>query len=271
MPVIEQPDAAARLARLQGARDQAPWARRVQVSRATLWRITQDKWPDAEALRPLARIEGVSLSWLVAGVGAPFAHQVPANERIARALLTSGPTPTAPVFYAVYASGIAPLLLVRTEHDDLGEPGNVKKLPYTWHAVVILRPEVITRRLLDTLRSWPAARGVAVQLDSADEVDAISANERGNYQLFGDDQTPGLLPTEPNGYPDEALEAVARELTLGSGYRVEEPEGIELQQRFDRAHPDQRAAVLTILRGLTPDPPASKDAQPPAPALRFDV
>jgi hypothetical protein len=68
----EATDVAARLAIVLQGRDLYPWGYTVGLNRSAIYRLSKGDLPDPETLIPACRIERLSLSWLLDGIGTPF-------------------------------------------------------------------------------------------------------------------------------------------------------------------------------------------------------
>lgn len=70
----------ARLTHVLGERKPYPWGAEVGLSRGAIHRMLQGDLPDPARLVPMARIEGLSLTWLLTGQGTPYVLHVPASD-----------------------------------------------------------------------------------------------------------------------------------------------------------------------------------------------
>lgn len=242
------------------------WAEQVGLSSGTMNRLKKGQFPDPEKLVPACRIENLSLSWLIDGMGSPYLVHAHADDRsAARTLLDHlQDEPGWHVFVLRSNLGWAPVL-----HQPV-EATTADGTVYRYRAVeviagpcgqetaqVIVAPPTDAAPGLDRGDIGAAARVTYATVDDTTYASVVEGRV-GTHALFGigenisgiaaraqhalTDGYPNAWRTFSLGWPSaEDGEAVTR-LT---------PQQRELLKHYAKLGESDRDAVLRMVRGLT--------------------
>lgn len=231
---------------LQG-RQLYPWGYSVGLSKSAIGRLKNGHFPDPETLIPACRIERMSLSWLLDGLGVPFvvysAETDGAGAVYVREMLRDEPTQQ--VTFVHCALGYCVVLWQPVEvTPSKGEPYH-----YTAVEVIgggVLGPE--TARAVTEFGAWDRLRAVDV---CEEEWAGLTSGRLGNVPLLGPHPERG--PVEPT------YDAVVPASGGGWVHRAQRfwrDTPVDRRIRESRGHyphlGDEDSEVLWIFRGLEP-------------------
>lgn len=235
MPISEHLTVDQRLAFVLQGRAALPWGRSVGLKRSAVGRLKDGHFPDPETLIPACRIERMSLSWLLDGIGVPFcvypAESDGAGAAYLRMLLQDEPSQRitfahCDVGYCVIVS--LPVEVVRAE----GEA-------YRYTAIQVIAGGTLGPETARYLASWG---GNVFQVDTDVALwESLCRGEAGNLPLLGPDLSgkAGLLSNAERYYGRMGSTDVV-------GNRIHESRGLY----GGIGHEDNE--LLWILRGLEP-------------------
>lgn len=239
-----------RLEVVLGDRKIHPWGKRLGMTRGTIQRLKEGSFPDPAKLMPACRVENLSLSWLLFGIGTPYLIQVAVDPGDAMDRLDVLLTDESwSILIAHTDSNWIPVL---HQPAELLLPGG-STLQYRVVQIITGAVKGCEVRLIDRLSR-----------ESKSKVESIELGERDWRRLAGGYMGPVELflkqPVAGHGLFKESepllfsLGEVGEEPPAYDVQTAAEREATTIISKLDRA---DRDAALRMLRGL-----AAKDSSP---------
>lgn len=255
-----------RLEAILGGRKPYAWAERVGLSSGTMNRLLKGSFPDPEKLIPACRIENLSLSWLLDGMGSPYLVHAHADDRsAARTLLQHlSDEPGWHVFVVRSELGWTPVL-----HQPV-ESTTAEGTVYRYRAVEVIAGPCAEKTAqvlaappsdVDEARSYGAALSAAARVTYSTVDETTHANvaegRLGTHAIFGTaDTIAGLAGSAQHaltdGFPSfwrglaQAWPGV-EEGELGDRLTAQQR---ELLKHYAKLSESDRDVVLRMVRGL---------------------
>ena len=232
-----------RLEVVLGDRKIHPWGKQLGLTRGTIQRLKEGSFPDPEKLMPACRVENLSLSWLLFGIGTPYLVQVAVDPGDAMdrmdALWTDEP------WSMLVAHTDSSWLPVLHQPAELLLPeGN--RLPYRMVQIITGAIKGCEARLVERLTREPISHVGSIELSDHDWR-RLAGGYMGPIELFERKPSAGHgLLKEPEA-PLFSLGEVGEELGDYEVLTAAEREATTIMARLDQA---DRNAALRMLRGL---------------------
>lgn len=232
-----------RLEVVLGDRKIHPWGKQLGMTRGTIQRLKEGSFPDPEKLMPACRVENLSLSWLLFGIGTPYLVQVAvdagdAMDRL-EALWSDEPWD---MLVAHTASNWIPVLHQRAQL--LLPEGS--SLEYRMVQVITGNVQGCELRLADRLAREPASTLGSVRL-SDEDWRRLASGYMGPIELWSKQPSTGYAFLADPVPPLFSLPDIGEDATPYNVMTSDEREATEIFSRLER--PD-RDAALRMLRGL---------------------
>jgi hypothetical protein len=232
---------------LQG-RKVNPWSESVGLARATAQRLAHGNFPDPEKLIQACRVERLSLTWLLDGLGVPFlvypAESDHAGARRVRQLLSDEPQQR--VVIAHSDRGFCVLL----QQDVQVQASNVPVYSYTSIEVIgggALGAETANATMAGDYSTERTGDVESLGL-SADEWSALATGRMGNVPLIGWAKARGgLLDSTKPLLRDTTAHGV---MEPGAVYGGLDPDESEVLSIFRGLETGERQLILRQLRAL---------------------
>lgn len=232
-----------RLEVVLGDRKIHPWGKQLGMTRGTIQRLKEGSFPDPEKLMPACRVENLSLSWLLYGIGTPYLVQVAVDAGDAMDRIE-----------ALWSDEPWGMLVAHTDSNwtpVLHQPAQLllpegSSLEYRLVQVITGNIRGCEMRVADRLSREPTSNLGSVQLSNADWR-RLAGGYMGPVELFGKKQLPGdnfLAEPDP---PLFSLPDIGEEAPKYDVLTEAEREATEIMSRLDRG---DRDAALRMLRGL---------------------
>lgn len=237
---------------LQG-RPLSTWSKRVGLSSGTASRLWAGSAPDPLKLIPAIRIENLSLSWLLDGIGAPFIVQTVLSDSHAAAVIDERlrEDAQAQVLVVQQRRSFTPII-----YSPVTE-ATVAGFGYRYHRVQIIGGDVCQHQCRDLLARYAAQfnQKGRVRISRFRGYDTfqqpLSLGNVGNYSIFGDEEKSSLVDaSEPLNWPLEAEPDFSGSQVNDVRLYTMSPAQIELQDAFSQLVGEDQGTAIRILRGL---------------------
>lgn len=213
-----------------------PWCKAHGLSKGTAGRMIEGQTPGPEILSLIMRIENVSITWLLEGIGAPFlvSEYTDGYADILQEWLDYGGRPA----YIVTDRHDAAVILVQpAQHEYRG-----KTIDYS--AIQITHGNIKASEI-DVINRFPE---IYLKPVSSAVLDAIKRGDMGTWQLLGDMHHPGLLSDA------ELIDSITA-ADIGAGQRVAEAHSKyhhsdDIADRFSRLNAHDQESISMIIDAL---------------------
>lgn len=188
---------ARRLELVLAGRSPWQWAKRVLLSNGSITRLWQGSIPDLGRMTPAIRIERLSITWLHDGSGPPFPVACPGSDSACVDLFRTlcAEQPNAQVCVCRSADRVTVLMHwpVHAVHLTTSKAGT-KETAYDYRATIVIGGGSVGNATLRAVRTIEET-GTPVALLDMPHADwlRLASGYLGNYELFGDKNTHGLL------------------------------------------------------------------------------
>lgn len=233
-----------RLRQVLDGRSPWKWGESVLLSAGTIGRLLKGSLPDPEKLVPAIRIENLSLTWLVDGLGTPFLTVTPQSDSEAASWINSNmeDEEEREILVVYCDEGFMPIIhsLVEVEVPKVGV--------YHYRAVTALSGGALGPKVLEAINRWSidgdnlhGSRVASINLPAMGWR-LFAHGVLGNYRLFGEDGNSGLYA---EARPQFAVDVKPYLSQRANFLQISEPTQTYLE-------PD-RVAVLSMYESLSSD------------------
>lgn len=238
--------AAERFELLLRGRKPYTWAQTVALSRGAIHRLQNGSFPDPAKLVPACRVENISLSWWLDGIGAPYivyiAQSPLDHAAIGRELFAEDP------------HGITPVIVGDEKANHfvfiIDAEGVSDGTTYSYRAVTIIggaSADASTFRALEAMPHFEDQLQL-IYLDDDDMRDRLATGRMGSHE-FLELFDAAAHPFDASNPNNKHLRAFA-----SPGRRVAEPMPIkyELLAQIESLEPGEAEIVSRMIKGLRP-------------------
>lgn len=221
------------------------WAHTVALSRGAVHRLQNGSFPDPEKLVPACRVENISLSWWVDGIGAPYIVYIAASSYEHAAMARQ-------IFHDEADS--VPVLLGNEQSNYLAfvtdaEGATVDGDEYKYRAVSMLGGvglDADGMRMLLAIPRFEQAMQL-IYIDDAGMLERIPTGHMGAHEF--------LQLFDAAAHPFDATNPNLNYLRVFAARQVKEPAPAkyELLRQIDQLDPNQAEIVSRMVKGLVAD------------------
>jgi hypothetical protein len=221
-----------------------PWGDSVRLNKGAIGRLLKGQFPDPETLIPMCRVENLSLTWLIDGLGSPYLVSYPVSDQEAANGVRD-----------CFADGMAGVLVV----SELGvtpvmhmivhkEPPKVRPYSYTCMQVYGgIQPGELTMAVFRD--HW--RRSSQLELD-AERWTRLATGYMGATELFGWEGEPGGLFSERAKDLDAKLRPPSHGTRESAArYLIDSA----LTEKFHALSLEDKRVLLRMIEGLGRVPP----------------
>lgn len=220
---------------LQG-RKLIPWSKSLELSKGTAERIMEGQIPDPEILSLIMKIENVSVTWLLEGIGRPFLRTSQFTSggyaRYLKEWLERGGKQA----YVITDKNETAIILVQpAEHEYKG-----KCIPYS--AIKVTRGDIGDEEK-NIINCYPE---IYLKQVNKEEFEQVKNGELGSFKLLGDQNNAGLL-THSVSIDALKMSDVREVQKVKDSRRSHTSNRVDLLSRYDQLNDHNKESVSRII------------------------